>query len=67
MVLGAEECGANSKLVGPFGGEAVGFAKGVADLYSKNFYILTKELYILTYGMCLIQMHIAQCKFANKR
>jgi hypothetical protein len=32
---------ANSKLVGPFGGEAVGFAKGVADLYSKNFYTNT--------------------------
>ena len=34
---------ANSNLVGPFGGEATGFAKGVADLYSKNFYTQTAK------------------------
>jgi len=30
-----------ANLIGPFGGEAVGFAKGVSDLYSKNFYTNT--------------------------
>ena len=29
---------ANPNLVGPFGGEAIGFAKGVGELYSRNFY-----------------------------
>ena len=28
----------NPNLVGPFGGETVGFAKGVGELYSRNFY-----------------------------
>ena len=28
----------NSNRVSAFGGEATGFAKGVAELYSKNFY-----------------------------
>ena len=27
-----------ANLVSPFGGEAAGFAKGVSELYSKNFY-----------------------------
>ena len=36
-----QENTANSNLVGPFGGEASGFAKGVAELYSKNFYTNT--------------------------
>jgi hypothetical protein len=29
----------NANLVAPFGGEAIGFAKGVGALYSKNFYV----------------------------
>ena len=28
----------NNDRLGPFGGESTGFAKGVSDLYSKNFY-----------------------------
>ena len=34
-----QENTANSNLVGPFGGQAAGFAKGVSDLYSQNFYV----------------------------
>ena len=34
-----QENTANANLVGPFGGQATGFAKGVSDLYSKNFYV----------------------------
>ncbi len=36
-----QENTANSNLVGPFGGQASGFAKGVSDLYSENFYVNT--------------------------
>jgi len=36
-----QENTSNSNLVGPFGGEATGFAKGVSDLYSRNFYTST--------------------------
>ena len=36
-----QENTANTNLVGPFGGQASGFAKGVADLYSQNFYVNT--------------------------
>ncbi len=34
-----QENTANSNLVGPFGGQATGFAKGVSDLYSQKFYV----------------------------
>ena len=34
-----QENTANANLIGPFGGQATGFAKGISDLYSKNFYV----------------------------
>jgi len=34
-----QENSASANRVGPFGGEATGFAKGVSDLYSQNFYV----------------------------